>query len=43
MVHRTLPHGGVRSGWLSVRRALGRAGIVEGYEDRCRKPTCGHV
>ena len=26
-----------------LRRALGRAGIVEGYEHRCRKPTCGHV
>jgi len=25
------------------RRALGRAGIVEGYEHRCRKPGCGHV
>jgi integrase len=24
-------------------RALGRAGIVEGYEHRCRKPSCGHV
>ena len=24
-------------------RALGRAGIVEGYEHRCRKPGCGHV
>ena len=26
-----------------LRRALGRAGIVEGYEHRCRKPGCGHV
>ena len=26
-----------------LRRALGRAGIVDGYEHRCRKPTCGHV
>src|SRR5205085_2192754 len=26
-----------------LRRALGRAGIVEGYEHRCRKPACGHV
>src|SRR5437016_11566888 len=26
-----------------LRRALGRAGIAEGYEHRCRKPTCGHV
>ena len=26
-----------------LRRALGRAGIVEGYEHRCRKPRCGHI
>src|SRR5439155_988474 len=26
-----------------LRRALGRAGIVDGYEHRCRKPGCGHV
>ncbi len=26
-----------------LRRALGRAGIVEGYDHRCRKPGCGHV
>jgi len=26
-----------------LRRALGRAGIVEGHEHRCRKPGCGHV
>jgi len=26
-----------------LRRALGRAGIVEGYEHRCRRPRCGHV
>ena len=26
-----------------LRRALGRDGIVEGYEHRCGKPTCGHV
>jgi integrase len=26
-----------------LRRALGRAGIVEGYEHRYRKPGCGHV
>src|SRR5438270_2232690 len=26
-----------------LRRALGRAGIVEGYEHRCRKARCGHV
>src|SRR5216684_3701133 len=26
-----------------LRRACGRAGIVEGYEHRCRKPGCGHV
>jgi hypothetical protein len=26
-----------------LRRALGRAGIVEGYEHRSRKPGCGHV
>ena len=26
-----------------LRRALGRAGIVDGYGHRCRKPGCGHV
>src|SRR5438270_5498365 len=26
-----------------LQRALGRAGIVDGYEHRCRKPGCGHV
>ncbi|MCA1826969.1 MAG: tyrosine-type recombinase/integrase [Myxococcales bacterium] len=26
-----------------LRRALGRAGIVEGYGHRCRKPGCGNV
>src|SRR5256885_1009125 len=26
-----------------LRRALGRAGIVEGYEHRCRKARCGYV
>ena len=26
-----------------LRRALGRAGIVDAYEHRCRKPGCGHV
>src|SRR6266852_318787 len=26
-----------------LRRALGRAGIVDGYEHRCRKPCCVHV
>src|SRR5713101_768174 len=26
-----------------LRRALGRARIVEGYEHRCRKPGCGHL
>jgi len=26
-----------------LRRALGRAGIVDGYEHRCRKPGSGHV
>jgi integrase len=26
-----------------LQRALGRAGIVDGYEHRCRKPSCGHI
>src|SRR2546423_1062067 len=26
-----------------LQRALGRAGIVDGYEHRCRKPGCGHL
>jgi len=26
-----------------LQRALGRAGIVDAYEHRCRKPGCGHV
>ena len=26
-----------------LRRALGRAGIVEGYEHRCHKARCGYV
>jgi excisionase family DNA binding protein len=26
-----------------LRRALSRAGIVDGYEHRCRKPGCGQV
>jgi hypothetical protein len=26
-----------------LRSALGRAGIVDGYEHRCRQPGCGHV
>ena len=25
-----------------LRRALGRAGIVKGYEHVCRRPACGH-
>ena len=41
------PDGAQRSLDLDVtavlRRALGRAGLVEGYEHRCRKARCGHV